>query len=184
VLAELPRSGAPPYFETYAEWERYVQRLSRLGLPRDYTALWWDVRPHPRFGTVEIRIADQSTAVEATGALVALLQALCRAVAAAPPSRPGPGSRAIYQQNRWAAARFGLTAELIDERGDRLASASELARELIGLVEPHATSLGSRDLLAVLDPDRCEGDRQLAVGREQGLEAVCRDLAERSVASA
>ena len=53
ILAELPRAGAPPAFASYGEWEAYVERLMELELPRDYTAFWWDVRPHPRYGTLE-----------------------------------------------------------------------------------------------------------------------------------
>jgi len=178
VLAELPRSGAPPHFPSYADWERHVERLAALGLPRDYTALWWDVRPHPRLGTLEIRIADQPTAVAKTGALVALLQALCVAVLEQPPTELIPGARGIYQQNRWAAARFGLRAELIDVRAARRAPASELARELLELVAPVGERLGSTGLLRI-DLDRNEADLQLDVG----LEGACRDIVRRSLAS-
>jgi len=178
VLAELPRSGAPPHFPSYADWERHVERLAALGLPRDYTALWWDVRPHPRLGTLEIRIADQPTALELTGALVSLLQALCVAVLEQPPPDLIPGARGIYQQNRWAAARFGLRAELIDVRAERRAPASELARELLELVAPVSERLGSAALLR-LDPDRSEAERQL----EAGVEEASRDLVRRSLAS-
>jgi carboxylate-amine ligase len=183
VLAELPRSGAPPMFRTFAEWERYVERVTALKLPADYTALWWDVRPHPRFGTLEVRIPDQPTDVERTAALVALVQALCAAALDGSSPECDAGSRAIYQQNRWAAARFGLAADLIDATARRKLRASELVRELLELVEPAAQALGSAELLAVLDPERSEADRQLERGREHGLEAVCRDLVERSVPS-
>src|SRR5918999_847966 len=77
ILAQLPRSGAPPAFRTYAEWERFVEQLIRVGAADDYTVLWWDVRPHPRFGTLELRMPDQPTALRQTAAFVALLQALC-----------------------------------------------------------------------------------------------------------
>jgi carboxylate-amine ligase len=183
VLAELPRSGAPPYFATYADWEVHVERLARLKLPADYTALWWDVRPHPRFGTLELRMPDQPTAVEQTGAFVALLQALCMAMLERPPVDHDPGLRGIYQQNRWAAARFGVDAELIDESGTRKLRASELARELLELVAPAARALGSFELLAPLDADRSEGERQLEVGRANGLDDVCRDVVARSIPS-
>ena len=124
----------------------------RLGLPGDYTALWWDIRPHPRFGTVEIRMPDQPTSVERTGALVALLQALCAVALESPPLSPEPGSRSLYQQNRWAAARFGLRAQLIDPKAERVAPAAELARELLALVDGAARRLGSEELLARLEP--------------------------------
>src|SRR5205823_12849901 len=77
VLAQLPRASAPPVFDSYAEWEAFVERFVRIGLADGYTRFWWDIRPHPRFGTLEIRAPDQPTAVELPGAFAALLQALC-----------------------------------------------------------------------------------------------------------
>jgi carboxylate-amine ligase len=79
-LRRLPRGGPPPAFATIAEWDAAV---AAAGV--DYTRIWWDARPHPRLGTLEVRIADQPTSVERATALVALVQALC----AAPPE-PGP----------------------------------------------------------------------------------------------
>jgi carboxylate-amine ligase len=63
VLGELPRTGGPPPFGSYAEWEAWVDHLVRLGVVEDYTRMWWDVRPHPKLGTLEVRIADQPTDV-------------------------------------------------------------------------------------------------------------------------
>src|SRR5205823_13500927 len=77
VLAELPRAGVPPAFASYAEWESWVERLVRLGVAEDYTRIWWDVRPHPKFGTLEVRMPDQPTDVRLSAAFTALLQALC-----------------------------------------------------------------------------------------------------------
>jgi carboxylate-amine ligase len=183
ILALLPRSGAPPPLASYAEWESLVDRLVRLGLTRDYTALWWDVRPHPRFGTLEVRMPDQPTALQATAGLAALLQALC-AAALDGPSRDGDAAgRAVYQENRWAASRLGPRARLVHPDEERVVEASELAAELLERLEPLAARLGSEQELRALDPSTCEGDLQVAVGRERGLEAVCADLVERSLAS-
>ena len=77
VLALLPRAAAPPAFTSYAEWEAFVERYVRLGLADGYTRFWWDARPHPSLGTLEIRSADQPTAPELSAAFAALLQALC-----------------------------------------------------------------------------------------------------------
>ena len=120
VLAELPRGGAPPAFESYSAWETWVDRLVSLGLMADYTRLWWDVRPHPRFGTLEVRIADQPTSLERTELIVRVVREL---VADAPP-RVTP--RGDYLQNRWAAARFGVDAQLIHPDGTRLVGVAEL----------------------------------------------------------
>ena len=76
TLVLLPRSAAPPVFAGYADRERIVERLVELGLADEITRVWWDVRPHPRFGTLEIRIADQPTRLETTGGVAALLQTM------------------------------------------------------------------------------------------------------------
>ena len=84
ILAELPRGGAPPSFDGYEAWEAWVERLVRLGVMPDYTRVWWDARPHPRLGTLEVRVADQPTALERTGLIVRLV----RDLVAAAPRRP------------------------------------------------------------------------------------------------
>jgi carboxylate-amine ligase len=179
VLGQLPRNGAPPAFATYEEWERFAERFQRLGVAGEYTTLWWDIRPHPRFGTLEIRMPDQPTALARTGAFVALLQALVATALDEPPQPPTAAGRADYVQNRWAAARFGPEADLVDPRDpERAAKASVLGVDLLELVAPAARRLGSLDLLAALDPERCEADLQLAAGDPHAATA---DLVARSV---
>jgi carboxylate-amine ligase len=130
ILAELPRGGAPPAFGSYDAWEAWVERLVSFGVMPDYTRIWWDVRPHPRLGTLEIRISDQPTSLDRTGLLVGMLRDLVAFAA------PRETSRADYAQNRWAAARAGLDAELIHPDGDRMATARTLAHELLGAAPP------------------------------------------------
>jgi glutamate---cysteine ligase / carboxylate-amine ligase len=177
VLAQLPRAGAPPAFGSYAAWETFVERLIELGLADDYTRFWWDARPHPRFGTLEIRMPDQPTSLAVTAGLSALLQALC-ATEADPAT---PADRGDYAQNRWAALRFGTAAELIHPDGTRLVRAPELARELLERLAPAAEELGTTADLSNLDPSTCEGERQLQIGERDGLIAVCADLVERTL---
>jgi carboxylate-amine ligase len=181
VLAQLPRAAAPPVFASYEEWEAFVERFVEIGLADGYTRFWWDIRPHPRFGTLEVRAPDQPTSVTLTGALVALLQALCVTVLEAEP--PQPANRGDYAQNRWAALRFGPRAELIHPDGSRLVPAPELMHELLALIQPAVQQLGTVELIRAFDPTSCEGDRQLAVGRDQGLDAVAADVVERTVRS-
>jgi carboxylate-amine ligase len=166
LLAQLPRSGAPPAFRSYAEWEAFVERFERLDMAPEYTRFWWDVRPHPRFGTLEIRMPDQPTALERTTTIVTVLVDLCRAVLDEPRRAYDPAARGLYQQNRWAAARFGLDAELFHPDGERTAKARELAAELAG---------------EAVDVSVTEAERQLEVGRSLGLEGVCADLVERTL---
>jgi glutamate---cysteine ligase / carboxylate-amine ligase len=159
ILALLPRSGAPPAFSSYGEWERFVERLVELGLADEITRVWWDVRPHPRFGTLEIRIADQPTRLEMTAAIATLLQAMAARLPA-----DGPADRGLYAQNRWAALRFGWDAELLHPDGSRLVTVQELLEELVGRIGAEGMA-----------PSNQAGD-QLTVGRAQGLESLCRRL--------
>jgi carboxylate-amine ligase len=159
ILALLPRSGAPPAFASYEEWEAFVERLVALGLADEITRVWWDARPHPRFGTLELRMPDQPTRLEATAALATLLQAMASRLEARTPA-----DRGLYAQNRWAALRFGHDAELVHPDGSRLASVRELLGELSGLV--------GVPLVDVAD----QAGEQLALGRAEGLEPLCRHL--------
>jgi carboxylate-amine ligase len=159
LLAQLPRSGAPPVFDGYRGWERWVEAFTATGILKDYTQLWWDARPHPRFGTLEIRMPDQPTSVEIAAAFIRLLRDLCAWALEEPAAEPA--DRGIYQQNRWAAARFGPRAELI-HRG-RALGVPELLAELPFEVE--------------LDGSRCEGDRQLACGDAR---SACADIVDRT----
>ena len=161
ILALLPRSGAPPVFSSYEDWERFVERLVELGLADEITRVWWDIRPHPRFGTLEIRIPDQPTRLEETAALAALLQSMASRLVA-----DGPADRGLYAQNRWAAARFGRQAELVHPDGSRLASVPELVEELTERLGAQSPDL----------PDQAE--EQLELGRSDGLEPLCRRLVD------
>jgi glutamate---cysteine ligase / carboxylate-amine ligase len=178
ILGLLPRHGAPPEFGSFGDWERTVSRMTRLGLVSDYTAIWWDARPHPRFGTLEVRMPDQPTSVELSGAFVALVQALCAWLLEV--GGGGPADRALYQEARWAASAHGPRASLPDPAAERLLPVPELAAALLARLEPSARRLGALDLLASLEPGRCEGDRQLELGASDGLDAVCADLAQRT----
>jgi carboxylate-amine ligase len=170
TLALLPRSGAPPVFASYEKWEQFAERLLELGLADAYTRIWWDVRPHPRFGTLEVRMPDQPTRLDATIAIASLIQALVASAEAG-----GPADRGIYAQNRWAAARFGHAAELIHPEGRRLADVGELLRELRERLAPAADDLGGDTFLGRLE-GLAQADDQLALGRAQGLRALCESL--------
>ena len=173
LLALLPRSGAPPAFADYEAWARFAESLVELGLADDLMRLWWDVRPHPRLGTLEVRMPDQPTRPAVTAALAALTQAL---VAAVEPDG-GHADRGLYLQNRWAASRFGTAAGLVHPDGGRLAEPAGLLAELLERLEPTARRLGSEALLGPLEGLDQAGD-QLALGRSEGLPSVCRRLVE------
>jgi carboxylate-amine ligase len=156
LLALLPRAGAPPVFADFEDWARFAELLVDLGLADDLMRLWWDIRPHPRLGTLEIRTPDQPTRLADTAALAELCHAL---VVAADPAAP-PADRGLYSQNRWAAARFGGSAGLIHPERRELVSPRALLGEL-GL--DGVGRLGGRD----------QAQEQLEVGRSDGMRVLC-----------
>ena len=147
VFAAFPRSGPPPRFRDYADYAEVVGQLEKTGCIADYTHIWWDIRPHPRLGTVEIRICDAVTRVEDAVALAAYCQALVKyycerhAVGAEIPSY----HRILTTENKWLAARYGLEAPVMDlatGRRNRVPVA-QLIRRTLKEITPHAQELGS-----------------------------------------
>jgi carboxylate-amine ligase len=181
VLAQLPRSGPPPAFRSYEDWEAFIERYVRLGVAADYTRFWWDSRPHPKFGTLEVRMPDQPTALERTVGFTGLLQALCAHFAEA--GDGDPADRGVYQQNRWAALRHGANAELLHPVEDRTAPVAETAGELLEVLSAKLEELGTAEPVARLTEGDPEGRRQLEIGRAQGLDGVTADVIERTLVS-
>jgi glutamate---cysteine ligase / carboxylate-amine ligase len=152
ILGLLPRHGAPPRFDSWSDWERLVRRFCESGVVDDYGVLHWDVRPHPKFGTLEVRMPDQPTDVARTGAFVALVHAIAAWALEQPPPAEAAGDRALFEQNRWAASRFGPGAQLIHpERDGAAVIAADLYAELVDRVG--VDPLGSVS---------CEAELQLA----------------------
>jgi len=147
VFAAFPRSGPPPRFRDYADYAEVVGQLERTGCIADYTHIWWDIRPHPRLGTVEIRICDAVTRLDDAVALAAYCQALVKRYC----ERHEAGQeiptfhRLLTTENKWLAARYGLEAPVMDlltGRRNRV-PVSQLVRRTLREVEPHARDLGS-----------------------------------------
>ena len=107
IFETMPRSGLPPALGSFAEFEELVRHGRHAGLFEDYTFLWWDVRPHPNLGTVELRMFDAQTRVDNVASVAALAQSLAATFAEdAPPVEP----RTLIAENKWRAARYGLDA--------------------------------------------------------------------------
>ncbi|MDQ3889330.1 MAG: YbdK family carboxylate-amine ligase [Actinomycetota bacterium] len=170
LLALLPRSAAPPVFASYGEWERFAERLVELGLADEWTRIWWDVRPHPRFGTLELRMPDQPTRLAVTVAFAALLQALVATAA-----EGAPADRGIYEQNRWAALRFGRSADLIHPVELRIVGVGDLLAEVRERLLATTERLGTTALLAPLEA-LAQADEQVELGRSEGLRSLCERL--------
>ena len=112
IFASMPRSGQPPRFSSYEDYLEMVGTMEEAGVIDDYTYLWWDVRPHPRFGTVEIRVMDVQFDIDQMLMLAAYVQAsVARAVDEAQRGvLPPAHHRQLVSENKWAAARYGLDA--------------------------------------------------------------------------
>jgi carboxylate-amine ligase len=156
IFAAFPRSGPPPRFRDYADYAEVVGQLERTGCIADYTHIWWDIRLHPRLGTIEIRICDAVTRVEDAVALTAFCQALVKLYCEQYEQGTEIPSyhRILTTENKWLAARYGLEAPVMDlatGRRNRVPVA-QLIRRALRDAEPHARELGSeRELEGVRD---------------------------------
>ena len=150
----LPRVGIPQRFDSWSDYQSRIEFMVEAGAVPDYTYLWWDVRPHPRLGTVEIRSCDAQTRLEHTLALAALIQAMCKELAEHHVAgfELGTYPHELLEENKWLAARYGMEAELIDLPQRSRVGAAELARRLVERLRPHARELGSeRELEAIVE---------------------------------
>ena len=158
----FPRCGIPDRYGSWREFEAYVRYLYRTGSITEHTQMWWSVRPHLAFPTVEIRICDGQPDLGESRSLVALAYSLAARIARAVDEGeplPDPPPRLI-EENFWRAIRFGLSGELIDLAGDRVRPARAAIEELIEWVLPVARELGADEELDV--PAANSAERQIA----------------------
>jgi carboxylate-amine ligase len=154
VFRSFPRTGIPPRYDGWADYERRVAFMVDSGVMEDYTWLWHDVRPHPELGTVEMRAMDAQTSVEHTLALAALIQAMVKELGEHfdAGGRLADHPHEMLEENKWLAARHGLEGELVDLPDRRRVPTRALARRLYDRLAGHAEDLGSRaELDGVLD---------------------------------
>ena len=168
LFQAFPRVGIPRRFRDYDDYTGTVDLLIRCQSMPDPTFLWWDVRPQPRFGTVEVRIMDAQTSVAETAALAALIQCVARLEV----ERGYVSLRALevpeaLDENRFLAARDGMGAELIDVELERRVPAREVALRLVDACAPHARVLGCEAELdhVVHMAEQTGADRQLDLAR-------------------
>src|SRR2546422_6500193 len=170
VFAAFPRSGPPPRFRDYTDYAEVVGQLERTGCIADYTHIWWDIRPHPRLGTIEMRVCDAVTRLEDVVAITAFFQAIVKMYCEQYEAGREISSwhRMLTTENKWLAARYGLEAPVMDlatGRRNRVPVA-QLIRRTLRDVEPHAQDLGSERELEGVREILARGngaDRQLRV---------------------
>ena len=158
----FPRCGIPDALDGWDEWERYVRFLYETRSITEHTQIWWSVRPHLVFPTVEFRICDGQPDLGEARSLVALIYSLtARLARALDEGEPLPAwPNRLLEENLWRAIRHGLSGELIDlERGESIPARARIER-LIEWVLPVAEEVGAAAWLAV--PERNAAERQIA----------------------
>jgi carboxylate-amine ligase len=192
VFAAFPRSGPPPRFKDYADYAEVVGQLERTGTIADYTHIWWDIRPHPRLGTIEMRVCDAVTRLEDVVAITAFYQAIVKMYCEQHDAGKEIRSwhRMLTTENKWLAARYGLEAPVMDlatGRRNRVPVA-QLVRRTLRDVEPHARELGSERELEGVREILARGngaDRQLRVwNANRDIVEVVREIAAATEAAA
>src|SRR3954451_626261 len=182
ICNSFPRSGIPRPFTDYSDFALTVEQMTALGECSDYSYLWWDVRPHPRLGTLEIRAMDAQSSLDDLAGLVALVHCLAVHEATAPPARGA--SPEVLRELSFRASRDGLEPRLILEGG--LRPAREVAYHAIELASAYAADLGCWDELMELHNVIEAGNgamRQRRHAAEGGPRLLLRRLADETLAS-
>jgi carboxylate-amine ligase len=178
IFERFPRTGIPDAFESLSEYEDYLKLLVATNCIDNAKKIWWDIRLHPFFDTIEFRICDAQSRVEDTIALAALMQAIVvklqklRRKNVTFRSYP----RRLLEENRWRASRYGIDGKLIDFGRKCEMDERDLLHEMLEFIEPEVDELGSRAEIAHIERIIREGtgaDRQLMVWeRTQDMKAV------------
>jgi glutamate---cysteine ligase / carboxylate-amine ligase len=188
IFRAFPRVGIPPRYDNFYDYSRRVEFMVESRAIEDYTYLWYDVRPHPNFGTVEVRVMDAQTRVEHTLAIAALVQALVKELC----EHFEAGKRLsrypyeMLDENKWLAARHGLDGELVDLPKNTRVRTRDLIARVLARAREHAKDLGAEAELEGIDDllDRGNGaSRQVVVYEaNHDLREVVAEIVEKTSA--
>jgi glutamate---cysteine ligase / carboxylate-amine ligase len=190
IFKRFPRTGIPGHFDSYSEFQSYVELLVKTGCIDNAKKIWWDVRAHPFFDTVEVRICDMTTRIDDTVALAALIQALMGKLYLLYRKNMGfrEYARELVEENKWRAVRYGIDGQLIDFGKQAQFPVRDLVGELLDFVEEATTIFKSQDDLERIRTICKEGtsaDKQLAVfDKTQSYQAVVDHLIEQTMLGA
>ena len=190
IFKRFPRTGIPGYFESYVSFQAFVDLLVKTGCIDNAKKVWWDVRAHPFFDTVEVRVCDMTTRVDDTVAIAALIQALMGKLYMLYRRNQAwrRYSRELVEENKWRAVRYGLDGQLIDFGKREQFPTRDLILELLDFVAEAADVFKTHDELErirVLLREGTSADRQLRVFAKTGsFEAVVDDLHEQTMLGA
>ena len=177
IFRAFPRVGIPPFYDGWEDFERRIAFMVDARVIEDYTYLWYDVRPHPNLGTVEIRAMDAQTRVEHTLAIAALIQAMVKELAEhyEAGEQLSPYPHEMLDENKWLAARHGLEGELVDLPSRERVQAKTLVRRLYDRLKDHSQDLGGLNELEVLTDILERGN---GAARQQVVYEANHDLTE------
>lgn len=146
VFKKFPRTDIPDHFESYQQFQSYVDLLIKMNCIQDGTKIWWDIRPHSKFPTLEFRVCDIPTRVDDTIAIAALFQAIVAKLDHLIERNLGFRlyHRRLIQENKWRAIRYGLDGMLLDLGKQKEVPCRDLIRELLDFVDDVVDPLGSR----------------------------------------
>jgi carboxylate-amine ligase len=173
VFKKFPRTEIPDHFESYQQYQSYVDLLIHMNCIQDGSKIWWDLRPHHKFPTLEFRVCDIPTRVDDTIAIAALFQAIVARLHQLIDSNLGFRiyHRRLILENKWRAIRYGLDGKLLDLGKQKEVPVKDLIRELLEFVDPVVDPLGSRNEIdhihTILDRGT-SADEQLRVWEESG----------------
>src|ERR1700757_3338562 len=178
VFERFPRTGIPDSFESLSEYEDYCKLLVKTGCIDNAKKIWWDIRLHPFFDTLEVRVCDAQTRVDDTLAIAALIQAVIAKLFKLlwQNTTFRIYRRRLLDENRWRAARYGIDGKLIDFGREKETEERSLLNELLEFVASEADQFGTQREMAHIERIMSEGtgaDRQLAAWeRTQDMKAV------------
>ncbi len=187
VWSQFPRTGIPDEFSSWEDYESFVELLMHTKCIDNAKKIWWDLRPHPMFNTLEFRVCDMPVTADETIAIAALFQALVARLYQLRTQNLGFRiyPRNLVQENKWRAARYGLDGSLIDFGKRMEVPARALMEELLAFVDPVVDELGSRQELETVRRILQVGtgaDRQLSVfHREGNAKAVVDHLIQETI---
>ncbi|HKF06000.1 MAG TPA: carboxylate-amine ligase [Candidatus Sulfotelmatobacter sp.] len=173
VFDKFPRTNIPDYFPSWGEYENFIKLLIKTNCIDNAKKIWWDIRPHPFFNTIEFRVCDIPMRADETIALAALIQATVAKLYKLYTANQGFRlyRRALIMENKWRAARYGLDGKLIDFGKQKEVPARDLVREYLDFVDDVVDELDSREELEYIHRILDQGsgaDRQLRLFQETG----------------
>ncbi|HTT18368.1 MAG TPA: carboxylate-amine ligase [Candidatus Sulfotelmatobacter sp.] len=173
VFDKFPRTNIPDYFPSWGEYENFIKLLIKTNCIDNAKKIWWDIRPHPFFNTIEFRVCDIPMRADETIALAALIQATVAKLHKLYTANQGFRlyRRALIMENKWRAARYGLDGKLIDFGKQKEVPARDLVREYLDFIDDVVDELDSREELEYIHKILAAGsgaDRQLHVFQETG----------------